>query len=72
MVWLTVTAFLLTIVAAFVGFREFLPGVLTVLAKVLFVLSLAIGLVGLNILILRRPMSERDPSATGRPPDSGS
>ena len=70
MVWLTVIAFVLTVAAAFVGFRELLPGVLTVLVKVLFVLFLVTGIVGLNVLILRPPSGKRH-DTNSEPPEPG-
>jgi hypothetical protein len=54
--------FVLAIGAAFVGFRDLLPGVLTLLMKALFVLFTIIMLVCLNIRVLRGKGGQSDPA----------
>jgi hypothetical protein len=47
---------------AFVGFRDILPGVLSLAAKVLFGLLALAGIVCLNVAILRQPPEPDSPA----------
>ncbi len=52
---MTILFLLLALGAAFVGFRDILPGALSLVARVLFVLLALAGLYCLNRAVLRRP-----------------
>lgn len=57
---LTVIFLALALGMAFLGFRDFLPGIVALLAKVLFVLLTLAGLITLNAAILRKPPQPDD------------
>lgn len=67
MIVLAIVMFVLTCGAAFVGFRDLLPGVLTLLMKLLFALFGLIFIIALNVLALRKRGDAEGSARTDRP-----
>lgn len=61
MIRLTIVFLVLALGFAFLGFRDILPGVLSILAIAIFVVLTLAGLICLNTAILRKPAEPARP-----------